>query len=270
MNTVLKWAGGKTAIMGHLKKVLPTGKRLIEPFAGSCALIQNTDYEQYIVADINPDLINVYEWIKSSPGDVVDLLRQLYADGKTREQYENIRSIFNARNSDSLHRAASFIYLNRHGYRGLCRYNKGKGEFNVPWYGYKNPYFPENEINFLADKLINAELACAGYQQTLLKAQPGDVVYCDPPYANPGKFTNYHSSGFTLAMQEELIEILHSLAENDVHVVASCHDSKIIRKMYKGFKIRSITAPRSIYDGKGAGKKAKEIIASKLAQPAFH
>ncbi|WP_228736836.1 DNA adenine methylase, partial [Klebsiella variicola] len=29
-----------------------------------------------------------------------------------------------------------FLYLNRHGYRGLCRYNK-KGEFNVPYGNYK-------------------------------------------------------------------------------------------------------------------------------------
>lgn len=35
MSTILKWAGNKTAIMPELKKYLPAGPRLVEPFAGS-------------------------------------------------------------------------------------------------------------------------------------------------------------------------------------------------------------------------------------------
>ena len=38
MSTILKWAGNKTAIMPELKKYLPAGPRLVEPFAGSCAV----------------------------------------------------------------------------------------------------------------------------------------------------------------------------------------------------------------------------------------
>ena len=39
MSTILKWAGNKTAIMSELKKYLPAGPRLVEPFAGSCAVM---------------------------------------------------------------------------------------------------------------------------------------------------------------------------------------------------------------------------------------
>lgn len=39
MSTILKWAGNKTAIMSELKKHLPAGPRLVEPFAGSCAVM---------------------------------------------------------------------------------------------------------------------------------------------------------------------------------------------------------------------------------------
>lgn len=55
MSTILKWAGNKTAIMAELKKHLPEGPRLVEPFAGSCAVMIETDYPHYLVADINPD-----------------------------------------------------------------------------------------------------------------------------------------------------------------------------------------------------------------------
>ncbi len=42
MSTILKWAGNKTAIMPELKKYLPAGPRLVEPFAGSCAVMIET------------------------------------------------------------------------------------------------------------------------------------------------------------------------------------------------------------------------------------
>ena len=61
MSTILKWAGNKTTIMSELKKYLPAGTRLVEPFAGSCAVMMETDYPSYLVADINPDLINLYK-----------------------------------------------------------------------------------------------------------------------------------------------------------------------------------------------------------------
>lgn len=44
MSTILKWAGNKTAIMSELKKHLPAGPRLVEPFAGSCAVMMETEY----------------------------------------------------------------------------------------------------------------------------------------------------------------------------------------------------------------------------------
>ena len=61
MSTILKWAGNKTAIMPELIKHLPAGPRLVEPFAGSCAVMMATDYPHYLVADINADLINLYK-----------------------------------------------------------------------------------------------------------------------------------------------------------------------------------------------------------------
>ncbi|MCV5633248.1 DNA adenine methylase, partial [Escherichia coli] len=54
MSTILKWAGNKTSIMPELIKHLPAGTRLVEPFAGSCAVMMATDYPHYLVADINP------------------------------------------------------------------------------------------------------------------------------------------------------------------------------------------------------------------------
>jgi len=48
-------------------------------------------------------------------------------------------------------KAALFLYLNRHGYNGLCRYN-ASGEFNTPFGRYKKPYFPEKEMLHFAGR----------------------------------------------------------------------------------------------------------------------
>ena len=71
----LKWAGGKYSLVEDIRKHLPEGKKLIEPFVGAGSVFLNTDYEQYRLADINPDLINLYNLVKQSPERYIDIYR---------------------------------------------------------------------------------------------------------------------------------------------------------------------------------------------------
>ena len=141
----LKWAGSKYRIIDHIQGMLPEGERLVEPFAGSGAVFLNTDYNRYLLADNNADLISLYQ-ILSSQGEVfIELCSRLFRDTTNKEAYYyRRRDEFNkTRNAER--KAALFIYLNRHGYNGLCRYNS-KGGFNVPFGRYKKPYFPADEM----------------------------------------------------------------------------------------------------------------------------
>ncbi|MGF7929703.1 hypothetical protein BL185_00004620, partial [Klebsiella pneumoniae] len=70
MSTILKWAGNKTAIMPELKKYLPAGPRLVEPFAGSCAVMIETDYPSYLVAGNDSNLLIVF-YVQIMPDDFV-------------------------------------------------------------------------------------------------------------------------------------------------------------------------------------------------------
>ncbi|EEP2086916.1 Dam family site-specific DNA-(adenine-N6)-methyltransferase, partial [Salmonella enterica subsp. enterica serovar Schwarzengrund] len=152
MSTILKWAGNKTAIMPELIKHLPGGPRLVEPFAGSCAVMMATDYPHYLVADINADLINMYQVIKDEVEHFIAISKALFACNNFSEQYYVIREEFNHLHSlDLIWKAAYFLFLNRHCYRGLCRYNRA-GHFNVTYGNYKAPYFPEAEIRTFAEK----------------------------------------------------------------------------------------------------------------------
>ncbi|WP_318385952.1 DNA adenine methylase [Enterobacter sp.] len=261
MSTILKWAGNKTAIMSELIKHLPAGPRLVEPFAGSCAVMMATDYPHYLVADINPDLINLYRVIKSGSDLFTTIAKELFSKNNTAENYYGIRKEFNHdRQWPAEWRAAMFLYLNRHCYRGLCRYNQS-GHFNSPYGNYKSPYFPENEIQAFAEKAQRATFICASYDETLALLQTGDVVYCDPPY--DGTFSGYHTAGFTEDDQYHLASILERWSSEGHPVIVSNSDTSLTRSLYRNFTLHRITAKRSMGVAAGDGKSATEIIATK-------
>lgn len=258
MSTILKWAGNKTPIMPELIKHFPAGPRLVEPFAGSCAVMMATDYPHYLVADINPDLINLYLMIQKDHEAVIQIARELFKDFNSDVQYYRVRQHFNYSISNEVEKAAYFLYLNRHGYRGLCRYNLS-GHFNVSYGNYKNPYFPESEIRAFAEKAQRATFICASYDETLALLRTGDVVYCDPPY--DGTFTAYHTAGFTEDDQYHLASILERRSSEGHPVIVSNSDTPLTCSLYRNFTRHRITAKRSMGVAAGDSKSAAEIIA---------
>jgi DNA adenine methylase len=147
--------------MPQLRDHLPEGKRLVEPFAGSCAVMMNTDYDEYLIADLNPDLVNLYKAMAYHTDAFLMELETLFSAGALGEQesraifYYAVRDAFNSSGkglgSESVEAAARFMYLNRHGFNGLCRYNR-RGQFNVPFGKYKKNYFPLKEVRAFAER----------------------------------------------------------------------------------------------------------------------
>ena len=112
--------------------------------------------------------------------------------------------------------------------------------------------------------LSTVEILNTDFQDAVKSARAGDFVYFDPPYhpvSSTAYFTDYTSAGFTKEDQVRLAEVSKELAEKGVYVMISNSDIEFIRKLYKGFKIDSIFANRSI-NSKGHSRKnsAKEVI----------
>ena len=127
----LKWAGGKYPLLDDIKRHLPKGECLVEPFVGAGSVFLNTDFSRYILADINSDLISLYNIVKMRTDEYVQAARELFVpETNCAEVYYQFREEFN-KSQDPFRRAVLFLYLNRYGYNGLCRYNL-RGEFNVP------------------------------------------------------------------------------------------------------------------------------------------
>lgn len=57
---IMKWAGGKTQMLDDIKQRMPKKfNKYIEPFFGGGALFFNLILGEAIIADSNPELINM-------------------------------------------------------------------------------------------------------------------------------------------------------------------------------------------------------------------
>ena len=129
MRSALKWAGGKKKVVHEIASLLPTKgkKRLVEPFVGGGSVFLNLDYDEYLLIDMNQDLINLFNIIKYQATEFIADAQQLFkGDLNQLEKYYELRIQFN-QSTDPYERSLLFLYLNRHGYNGLCRYNKSGG-----------------------------------------------------------------------------------------------------------------------------------------------
>jgi DNA adenine methylase len=261
----LKWAGGKYSLSNVIDAMLPSGERLIEPFVGAGSVFLNTDYKHYLLNDINQDLINLYKIIQSRPQDYIrDSARFFNPEHNQSDVYYRLRQEFND-SKDIYYRSLLFLYLNRHGFNGLCRYNK-KGGYNVPFGKYKRPYFPERELEFFAEKAQQATFVCEGYRQTFSRARHNDVIYCDPPYVPLSKtasFTSYAGNGFGLDEQADLANAAEeAVARANVSVLISNHDTIWTRKIYEHANvIDSVKVSRTISQKGSKRHKVGELLA---------
>ncbi|ASF16628.1 Dam family site-specific DNA-(adenine-N6)-methyltransferase [Shewanella xiamenensis] len=260
----LKWAGGKFKLVDELSNYLPMGERLVEPFVGAGSVFLNTDYPSYLLCDINQDLINLYNIVKERPLEYIAAAKKLFVDEMNqKEAYYRVRTDFN-KSRDPFLRSVYFLYLNRHGFNGLCRYNR-KGGFNVPFGSYKKPYFPEKEILAFSKKAQRAEFRCIGYEKAFEQIRIGDVIYCDPPYAplsSTASFTTYVGAGFSLDDQALLARYSRHMAlEQRIPVVISNHDIPLTRELYRGAHLAKIQVQRNISQNGSGRNKVDELIA---------
>jgi DNA adenine methylase Dam len=263
----LKWAGGKYSLLPEMDRLLPAGKRLVEPFVGGGSVFLNSDkHECFLLADVNADLINLYQMLAVVPDSVIYEAMKAFKHLNDAENYMAIREAFNAQQLDAVERAAAFLYLNRHCFNGLIRYNLD-GFFNVGFGKYKAPYFPEEEIRAFKRRAHACVFMNAGFRRTLALAGDGDVVYCDPPYEPlPGTagFTNYAAGGFSWDSQVELAESCVAAHQRGAKVVISNSTAPRVIELYEqhGFTLHRVSARRAISSKGSTRETASDVVAT--------
>lgn len=259
-----KWPGGKFTLLPRLFRTIPkSGSLLVEPFVGSAVFSINTDYDRYVLADLNHDVINFYKDIVQNKDKLLSTMLLLFNNHNNKPDYYELRRVFNS-SSPSIEKSAIFGYLNRHGFKGLVRYSKKSG-FNVPYYSYKKPYFPELEIESFSTKFKDAKIVQGGFTKVMSEnLEAGSVCYCDPPYlplSKTASFVNYTAEGFTpkdhvLLHQASIVGVGKG---SDVFI--SNHDVPLLDSIYKDYDlIKRFRVKRSISAKAIKHKKAPEAL----------
>lgn len=265
-----KWVGGKTALLPEILPRLPKKiKTYYEPFVGGgavfFALAAEKRFKRAVIGDVNEELMNVYAAIAENPDVLMAFLEQGF--GQDEQSYYRIRA---QDPKTPLARAARTLYLNKVGFNGLFRVNR-KGGFNVPWGKQEGrALFDRENLLACSTALREAALTSLSFENTVLPAKRGDVCYFDPPYfpvSSTSNFTSYTSSGFDRADQIHLRLVAKQLVDRGVYVLISNADTPEVRKLYKGFRIEEVQAPRRVNSkGSKRGNVGELLISGRNAK----
>lgn len=255
--------------MAEISPLIPSSPSLyVEPFVGGGAVLLAKQPSKARINDANKELINVYRVIKSNPDELLKQL-EVHAELNSSDYYYEIRALDRSQQYNELtdvQKAARIIYLNKTCYNGMFRVNS-QGQINVPYGKYKHPNIVnEPGIRALSAYLANdIEILCGDYADALIDLPKNSFVYLDPPYmpiSSTSAFTGYTESGFDFDEQVRLRDECAKLREQGISFLQSNSDCEAVRDLYRGFKITTVKAKRSI-NSKGSGRGAiNEVLIS--------
>lgn len=257
---ILKWAGGKRQMLSSLTCYLPKRPyRYVEPMIGGGALFFALSPQKALIADSNPELINLYKMIR----DQAEVVAQKYAEWPFSEaQFYMLR----ARKFDDLEpviAAARTIYLNRSCFNGLYRVNKS-GEFNVPWGHYKKPYEIDlANLTATQKALQNSDIQLGDFRTILRReAKKGDFIFLDPPYvpiSEYADFKRYTREQFCDNDHREMAELASDLSRKGCDVLITNSNHPLVHDLYHGYHIEIIQTKRNV-NSKSNGRTGEDTV----------
>lgn len=256
------WAGGKQQLLPEIRKEIKRAGNFAtyyEPFVGGGSVLLDLLPKHAVINDYNAELINAYRVIMTN---VENLIVELSKLENTAEEYYRIRELDRTpsyQRLSNIKKAARFIYLNKTCFNALYRVNK-QGYFNAA-------YGKRKKVNIIqADNLRkisqylnsnNIRFYSGDFANILDNVEPDSLMYIDPPYVPENEianFTRYTDNQFRASDQQRLAEKCQQLNKKEVKFIASNSDTPIVRKLYRGFNFRHVSARRYI-NVKGTGRK---------------
>lgn len=261
-NSFIKWAGGKTWLLNLRQDIFPSEyNQYFEPFIGGGSVFFHLQPQRAILSDVNEELIETYTALRDEAELVIHQL-EIHQHNNSKEYYYRIRD-YEPRTP--VEKAARMIYLNKTCFNGIYRVNKA-GKFNVPYGTERELNFDKEKLRRCSELLMNANIYCQDFQETIDLSQNGDFIFCDPPYAvidENNRFIGYNAEQFKWEDQERLAMSLLQAKNRGVLIMMTNVDHPRVRRLYeqdRGFQLQ--TAERMcIISGKREGRKRyKELI----------
>lgn len=273
----IKWAGGKRSLAEQISSLIgpiDVEATYFEPFLGGGAVFLYCCPQNAICADINKELINLYNVIKDDPAELLKILKEVHFKNHSSSYYYQMRNIDRDTmvfsQLSAIQRAARFLYLNKTCYNGLWRENRN-GQNNVPMGRYKNPcVISEADIVSISLYFNSANILFLNqdYHAVVDYVKKGDVVYFDPPYdieETQNSFVSYAKGGFNREDQVSLKNLCDAIVQKGASVAVSNSNTEFIRSLYSGGSISyelhdEIIARRSIGSHSTSRKNISELL----------
>lgn len=265
MKRILKWPGGKADVADQIYPHFPNLKDRIyrEPFVGGggmlCHVLNANPKICASVGDANQDLVTLYTMISIQPWFLIQKISELEGlmHAEIRRRYNDLDP---KDHKNAAPRAVLLAALSRTSFNGLFRLNK-KGQHNVPK---RIDCLTARDVKHLcavfdeAHCLFDHRVKRIRGDYLAHSAEPGDVVYFDPPY--DGGFVEYTADGFDQDRQRQLAQHFRDLVSRGCAAFLSNADTPLIRELYHGFKMVEITATRRIAAKATSRGMVKEIL----------
>ncbi len=219
---LLKWIGNKQRFAHEIIGYFPNSyKRYYEPFLGSGAVLGALAPENALASDALKPLVDLWRTLKADPKLVKEWYRERwdgYRSGDRIEKYEQIKAGYNTRPNP-----ADLLFLSRSCYGGVVRF-RSDGYISTPC-GVHQPISPaafDRRVDIWHTRTKGAEFIHSDFQAVMDQAEPGDLIYCDPPYADTQTIL-YGAQRFSLS---RLFETINRCKARGVYVAVSIDGTK--------------------------------------------
>ncbi len=180
---LLKWVGNKQRFANEIITCFPIDHGTYhEPFLGSGAILGTLAPKRAIASDACKPLMGIWRLLHDEPDRLALSYRRRWDEFmEDREAtYERVKERFNQN-----HNAEDLFFLARSCYAGIIRFRKD-GYMSTP-VGPHRPITPEsveNRIRIWRKRTVGTDFRCQDFAETMQLAKAGDLIYCDPPYAD--------------------------------------------------------------------------------------
>ncbi len=220
---LLKWIGNKQRFAHQIASFFPPQIGTYrEPFLGSAAVLATLAPSCGVASDSFRPLIEIWQTLSSDP----ELVKLWYAerwlfskDGDKKGQYEKIKAAYNTHPN-----GADLLFLCRSCYGGVVRFRKRDGYMSTPC-GVHDPIHPKKfarRVDEWVSRTSGTQFFLMDYQEAMAKAEPNDLIYCDPPYRNSQTIL-YGAQSFDLS---DLFRAIEDCKSRGVYVALSIDGTK--------------------------------------------
>jgi DNA adenine methylase len=219
---LLKWVGNKQRFAHEIVHYFPrTYGTYYEPFVGSGAVLGTLAPPYAIASDMLKPLIDIWQTLQQSPETIKAWYRQHWVAcemGDKVQEYERIKASYNEHPN-----GADLLFLSRACYGGVVRFRRD-GYMSTPC-GVHSPMHPDNfakHVDLWHQRVRHTIFLHSDFEAVMRRAEPGDIVYCDPPYFDTQSIL-YGSQSFSL---ERLFATIADCKARGVYVALSIDGTK--------------------------------------------